>query len=43
MHRAPERMRESGYSTLSHRPPEKSDATSPSSPDVGTTGHQLSP
>ena len=42
-HRAPERMRESSYPTLAHEPPEKSDATRPSSPDVGTKGHQQSP
>ena len=42
-HRAPERMRESSYPTLAHKPPEKSDATPPSSPNVGTIGHQLSP
>ena len=41
-HRAPERMRESSYPTLAHEPPEKSDATPPSSPDVGTIGHQPS-
>ena len=42
-HRAPERMREPSYPTLVHEPPEKSDATPPSSPDVGTIGHQQSP
>ena len=42
-HRAPERVRGSGYPTLAHKPPEKSDATPPSSPDVGTIGHQRSP
>ena len=39
-HKAPERMRESSYPTLAHEPPEKSDATPPSSRDVGTIGHQ---
>ena len=29
--------------TLAHEPPAKSDATPPSSPDVGTKGHQQSP
>ena len=36
-------MRESSYPTLVHEPPEKSDATPPSSPEVGTIGHQRSP
>ena len=42
-HRAPEKTRESSYPTLAHEPPEKSEATPPSSPDVGTIGHQPSP
>ena len=42
-HRAPERMRESSYPILAHEPPEKSDATPPSSPNVGTKGQQQSP
>ena len=42
-HRVPERMRESSYPTLAHEPPEKSDTTSPSSPGVGTRGHEPSP
>ena len=36
-------MRESSYPTLAHEPPEKSDATPPSSPDVGAIAHQPSP
>ena len=37
------RVRESSYPTLAHEPPEMSDATPPSSPNVGTIGHQPSP
>ena len=33
-------MRESSYPTLAQEPPEKSDATPPYSPDVGTIGYQ---
>ena len=43
MHRAPERMIESSQPTLAHEPPDKSDATPPSSPEVGTIGHQPLP
>ena len=42
-HIAPERMRQSSYPTLAHGLPGKSDATPPSSPDIGTKGHQQSP